>query len=118
MSIIRSKGFANTIWVAAIMGGLLFFGLTNPSKVPSVVLVVGFVVLFGLIFISLNLLLRLSAAYRGASRRRQAALLWGGSLLPVLLLLLQSIGQLTLRDVVTFVGLFVLGGLYLARLAK
>lgn len=87
----------------------IMFG-TNPEQVPPYVSMVIFVALYALI-VALGwfvlALVRFLGAFHWTARRqwRYAAV---GAILPVALLLLQSIGQLTIRDVAL---LFVFGGL-------
>lgn len=99
---------------------LLFLMNTSPSKIPAMFLVVPF---FG-IFITLYLILLEVVRFVGADddqagailrlrRPRLAAAVIAG--LPVLLLVLQSIVELTLWDVLIAVGILLLGYLYIAR---
>jgi len=90
---------------------------TNPEQVPPYVSMVIFLTLYGVV-VSLGwfalALVRFLGAFHWTVKRqwRYAAI---GAILPVALLLLQSIGQLTIRDVAL---LFVFGGLvtlYLRR---
>jgi hypothetical protein len=103
---------------AATWGGLsLFMMLSRPDKLPVIGLIVPFVLLFLALYSSWRLLGLLKARYttevgelRGRPRLGTAICL---SL--VLLLVLQSLGQLTVKDVVTVGAIAVLGYLYLMR---
>jgi hypothetical protein len=100
--------FISGVCLAAL--ALLFIS-TEPTKVPSLVLVIPFL----LIFIILLALFALLFQKRGMSVRRSwriAALCAG---IPLVLLVLQSIGQLTARDLLTMAALFSLSYFYVSR---
>lgn len=89
---------------------ILFFG-TDPNKVPSFVLVLPFLLLFTILLYLIAFLLE----KRGFSNRKslRIAVLCAG--VPIVLLVLQSIGQLTLRDVLVLSALFILSYFYMSR---
>src|SRR3712207_4195191 len=89
--------------------GLLFFTLTNPNSVPLVFLVFGFLILAAIIYCTLRLIGKTTGLSNRVGAQKYSGLLIGGTVLPVALLALQSIGQLTLRDAVTLLILFVAG---------
>jgi hypothetical protein len=101
---------------------LLLFLLTSPSKLPSAVLILPFLLLFIAIYTTVIVVLHL---LRGgeenkivgmrASRPRLIAGLIAG--FPVILLVLQSIGQLTTWDVLTVVALFIVAYFYIIKSA-
>lgn len=105
----------------AILAGCLglLFGVTNPENLPVAIFILVFLVLYGLSY-SLIALLGLGAHNVGLIRwehkkiERTAAF---AAVLPVFLLVLQSIGQLTARDVLLAVGLFGLLFMYISRAA-
>jgi hypothetical protein len=97
------------------LAALILFSLTNPGHVPPAVLVVGFFVLFGIFYSGLRLIGRVTGLQGRLRRLQYNALLIGGAALPVILLALQSIGQLTIRDAVTLVIIFVAGYFYISR---
>jgi hypothetical protein len=85
---------------------------TQPHSLPSIVLIAPFIVMFvGLMFI-VAVLLAWKSGKVTAHHVRLGAIT---ATLPILLLILQSIGQLTVRDVATTGVLFVLGYFYMAR---
>jgi len=102
--------------LAAIGFGLLFFALTDPKTVPSAFFIVG----FGVLMVGLYCLLKLIGRFSGLQARLRPftykTLLIGGTLLPTMLLALQSIGQLTPRDVVTLLVFFAGAYFYVSRL--
>jgi low temperature requirement protein LtrA len=89
---------------------ILLFG-TNPRDVTSVVLVAPFVLIFSALFLSAAYFLRV----KGFTRRAAWAMATFIAMLPTLLLVLQSIGQLTIRDVATIVALFAIIYFYATR---
>lgn len=103
---------------AAAWGFLLaFMTLFRPDNLPVVVLIVPFV----MVYIAFYSFWRLFGLVRARyfvkdgewKPHRQLGMAICGS--AVLLLVLQSLGQLSLRDVVTVIGVIVLGYFYLAR---
>lgn len=89
---------------------ILFFGI-DPNKMPSFLLVLPFVLLFALLLAGIMFVLEKRGV--GSKKSMKIAVLCAS--LPILLLVLQSIGQLTLRDVFTVVLLFVLSYFYILR---
>lgn len=96
---------------------LVFMSLFQPSGLPVIVLIVPFVLLF-VAFMSLWSLLQalyrryLSREKPAIGRKRLGATVCGSA---VLLILLQSLGQLTLRDVGTVAAIAIIGYLYVVR---
>ncbi len=96
---------------------LLFMAFLQPQRLPVVVLIVPFVLLFAAFFALWDLVAALQIKYvsrmaTGSLHRRLGATI---SMSVVLLLVLQSLGQLTMRDVVTLLAAVLIGYLYLAR---
>ena len=86
---------------------------TQPTKLPSAMLIVPFL----LMYVALSLVLALLLAWRSralTSKHVRKGLL--GAALPMLLLVLQSLGQLTVRDVMIIFLLFGVGYFYISRL--
>ncbi len=94
----------------------LFMALTTPGKLPVVMLIVPFILLYIALYSTWNLIgvlkNRFFASKPSSARKPRGMAL---SLSAVLLLVLQSLGQLTLRDVITLLAIVTLGYLYLAR---
>lgn len=96
----------------------LFMMLFQPDKLPVVVLIVPFVLLFMAFYSSWQLLYGFRGRYRakkGLPPKPRKHLGLAVCLSATLLLVLQSLGQLTLKDVLTVVAIVVLGYVYLAR---
>jgi hypothetical protein len=96
---------------------LVFMGIFRPSGLPVVVLIVPFVLLFVAclnLWVSLQLLYGryLTRHERPPKHKRLGATVCGSL---VLLIILQSLGQLTLRDAGTVAAIAVIGYVYMAR---
>jgi hypothetical protein len=98
--------------IIAFSGLLFLLFLTEPAAVPQVVLIVPFVIIFAIIMTLLAMLLGWRQRAVGMKQLQIGAL---GATLPTLLLVLQSVGQLTLRDSLTIFVLFVVTYFYLYR---
>lgn len=91
-----------------------FLALTRPDRLPVVALIVPFVLLFAALYGLWRFLLQLKIRYsaRGRPHPRLGA---GMCVSIVLLLVLQSLGQLSLRDIVIVAALAALSYLYMAH---
>ncbi len=100
--------------VAAWLLLLAFLALTEPIRLPVVVLIVPFVLLFTALFSmwtsAQRIRLRFSA--RGRPHPRLGAVICASA---VMLLALQSLGQLTLRDVLTVLAIVAVSYFYSGR---
>ena len=111
-----SKLTPNKHLVVTLVGVLFILFLlmfTDPKKMPLVILVMPFLLLFITIYSGTKLLL--SQTRLKVNSRRQTMVASASAALPVLLLLFQSIHQLTLRDVLVAVSLVVLVVFYISR---
>jgi hypothetical protein len=95
----------------------VFMVLLQPTSLPVVVLIVPFILLFVALY---NLWILLSLARsryiaRAAAAQPHKQLGVMVCLCAVLLLVLQSLGQLTLRDAVTVAAILVIGYIYVRR---
>ena len=75
----------------------LFFLVFNPNNLPLIMYVVPFVLVFILIYQTTNLLLDVFFSFKPKQKRIIQLVI---SIMPVVMLVIQSITQLTLRDVV------------------
>jgi hypothetical protein len=99
------------------LGIIVLFLTTEPTKLPAAVLTLPFLVLFATIFaISWMVMVRIAHKEQVVPQRRIIAFALLYASLPTLLLLLQSIGQLTIRDTVTLFVLFGVLYFYIARM--
>lgn len=106
------KHIVRMIGAWLLFGGFLVF--FSPNGLPVVFLIVPFALLFIALY-SLWTMMRELVAHRFERPRTHRRLGMAVCLSAVFLLLLQSLGQLTLRDVVTVMILVVLGYLYFGR---
>lgn len=96
----------------ALLALLLFF--TSPTELAIPILITPFLLLFVSLFLILQIILERLA--RNSPHNARTALIV--TCLPILLLALQSVGQLTLRDVLTVGLLFLVGYFYLHRASQ
>jgi hypothetical protein len=92
----------------------VFLVLSQPDKLPVVLLILPFVLLFIALYSLWTLAqqVRVRLLINGKPHRHLGAVVCASV---VLLIVLQSLGQLTLRDVLTIAGIVVIGYLYLGR---
>jgi hypothetical protein len=91
---------------------LLILLSTDPQKLPSVTLILPFI----LLFIALTSVMSFIMGVYGMSRRIRLKICFVGASTPVLLLVLQSLGQLTMRDTLVIFALFGVTYFYMSRL--
>ena len=89
----------------------VLFTATDPKAVPSFMLVFPFLLFFVLLLSLIALLLQKRGWSIGRSLR--IGMLCAG--IPLIMLILQSIGQLTLKDVLTIAALFAVSYFYMSR---
>lgn len=95
MKHIRSRPF--WLSIGLIISDGLFFGLTNPVKVASILVIIGFaLVTLTVYWLSFNVQKVLALYAPWLSRQRKLSLTITGGVAS--LMALQSIGQLTVRD--------------------
>jgi hypothetical protein len=92
-----------------LMAGLLL--CSDPQTLPAIFLIMPFFLLFIIIFLSCMILAR-SIGFTGLTKVRTALTV---AFIPVLLLILQSLGQLTLRDCLAICIFFGIAYFYTAR---
>lgn len=93
--------------------GPIFMSVTNPQTVPLVLLIVPFLWAFLALFVTSWLVLgRVGILSHG---RRRLLLSGIGATLPVLLLVLNSIHQLTMRDFLIVITILTIITIYLSR---
>ena len=87
--------------------------LTDPQMLPSVILIAPFVLIFVALLACIIAVLGL---YGDMPWRRKLRVGLAGAFIPVILLILQSLGQLTIRDVLAVFILFGVVYFYLSKL--
>ena len=85
---------------------------TQPARLPSVVLIVPFILMFAILGLTIALVIAWQKDRMTFKAIRSGCM---AALLPVLLLILQSVGQLTLRDGLTLIALFAITYFYMAK---
>lgn len=113
----KQRAILGSGFLASIVGLTLIFTLTTPDRLPLVVLLVVFFMMYIAFAIALFVGLKIVCALGGFSwsdhyLRRLAQTV---SVVPVFLILLQSIGQLTPQDVLLTLGVGLLAYFYYRR---
>jgi hypothetical protein len=99
--------------VGLLIGTTIFFISVNPGTLPVALILLPFILLFLILLLGSNLLISYFFTISNKSRRVIALAV---SVLPVLLLVIQSITQLTLRDVILTMAILVVIVWYSLRL--
>jgi hypothetical protein len=99
-----------TIGVCVVILLILFLA-TNPNSILPIFLIAPFILLFAILFLLILFVSKMMNLPQ--SRRIRIAVI--GTSIPVLLLILQSIDQLTIRDVLTAASLFLISYFYISR---
>ncbi len=97
----------------ALLGvDIVFFSTTNPNRVPSALLIVGFLLVALSIYALLRLVLAIGSVYGlpVQGRGRRPALFLG--VCAAVMLALQSLGELSLRDVIVLALLGLIAYVY------
>ncbi|HSX35051.1 MAG TPA: hypothetical protein VLF62_05405 [Candidatus Saccharimonadales bacterium] len=97
-----------------MVGLLLLMITTQPERLPPFILVVPFILLCTALAIIFVRIFRWQGMPPGKSLRLGLI----ATSLPMLVLVLQSLGQLTIRDLGTILALFAIAYFYLSRLSK
>ncbi len=105
-------------WTGLLIASFLVLVLTSPRSVPSLLLIVGFIALGGILYAILQIVLAVSGIHSHLSAAARRSIVMLVVVLPVLLVIMQSIGQLSVRDVLTLGSLFAIGVFYVARARK
>jgi hypothetical protein len=105
---------SNKLVVLCTTSLMLLLVSTEPSKLPSILLILPFL----LIFVVLVLLIVGALRWKGLPNARSIRLALLGATLPMLALVLQSLGQLTVRDLITIIVLFAITYFYLSRITR
>jgi hypothetical protein len=93
--------------------GPLFVALTDPTHLPLPLVIIPFAWLFTVLYVSINFVIK--AKWTSASQKRRYIIAGVGGALPVLLLVFESIHQLTARDFFIAAALVACISFYMAR---
>lgn len=110
-AVLRSK---SARWLAVTLAlDIILFGFTDPAKVASIWLVAGFILAIATVYWFFRGSMLIAGVYSKAVRRQARQLAQLLTLAAAVLIALQSMGQLSLRDVLVLVPLLVLGYAYI-----
>jgi hypothetical protein len=106
------------IIVLLLMINVLFFGLINPTTSNSYVVMLGCILIILNIYALVLIITRLVAIFIPVSAATQKRFTLFMSLLLVFMLLMQSIGQLSTRDLIAILPLLAVLYIYLTYISK
>lgn len=98
--------------LALFVADALFFSLVNPENVYAVVIIVGFVLLALTLYALIDFLLALAERVVPFSQHAKKRIALASTLVLTLLIAMQSIGQLTGKDVLAVIPLIVVLSFY------
>ena len=104
--------------LALLVVDSIFFSAINPAKAYALVVIVGFGLLVLTIYAVIDLLLLLVVRIVPLSDLLRKRILTSGTMLLGLLIAMQSIGQLTVKDMFALVPLVLVLGFYLSYQTK
>lgn len=96
----------------------LFFSLINPVKAAAVVTIVGFVLLVITLYVLIDFMLAVSERLIPFSAHAKRRMALATTLVLALLLAMQSIGQLTTKDILAVVPLAIVLSVYFSYMLK
>jgi len=110
----RTTGMKRVVKIVGIAGASLvtIVTTTQPARLPSVVLIVPFVLMFAILALTIALAIAWQQGNMTFKAIRAGCM---AALLPILLIVLQSVGQLTFRDGLTLAALFVITYFYMSK---
>ena len=97
---------------AVLVADGLFFGLVNPHQAPAIMLMAGYLLLAVTVLGAVQLIVQALRWYGGDTQRIGKQVLHYGAAALLLVIALQSTGQLTIRDIMTLVPLTILAFWY------
>jgi hypothetical protein len=96
----------------------LFFSLVNPIQTHAVVIFVGYVLLVLTVYVLIDFLLALSERIIPFSHRTKRRMALATTLVLSLLIAMQSIGQLTVKDVLAVIPLIIVLSIYFSYMFR
>lgn len=96
----------------------LFFSLVNPVQAYAIVIVVGYLLLVLTLYVLIDFLLAVSERIIPFSPHTKRRMALATTLVVALLIAMQSIGQLTVKDVLAVVPLIIVLSIYLSYMLK
>lgn len=110
MHLLKKRG--SKLLLVTLLLDVLFFTSTDPAKVSPLWLIVGFVLAVASLHGLFRILLWATSVYFKAVRKQQRQLAAGFTVLAALLLGMQSMGQLSVKDLLVLTPLCLLGYFY------
>jgi len=107
-------GRSGKIILACMVGLLLLMISTRPTHLPTIMLVTPFILLSTATALTFVRIFR----WQGMAFAKSVRMGLIATSLPMLVLVLQSLGQLTIRDLGTILAIFAIAYFYLSRLSK
>lgn len=107
-------GRSSKIIIGSMVVLLLLMIFTQPTRLPPAFLAVPFLLIGAILATSFVAAFR----WQGMSMAKSLRLGLMGTSLPMLVLVLQTLGQLTFRDLFTIVALFAIAYFYLSRITR
>ncbi|HWT56020.1 MAG TPA: hypothetical protein VN031_03235 [Candidatus Microsaccharimonas sp.] len=104
--------------VALFVIDALFFSLVNPVNAYAIVIVVGFILLIITIYMLIDFFLALGERIIPFSAHTKRRMALATTLVLALLIAMQSIGQLTTKDVLAVIPLVLVLSLYFSYMLK
>ena len=114
----KSRLSKSRLWLGIVSLYLalpLFIMNTNPERLPLPLLLVPFLLFFAGLFVAIYFLGSRVSLLKGLEKRRQFAVSALLAAIPLLLLVFQSLHQLTIRDVLISLGLVIATAFYISR---
>ena len=96
----------------------LFFSLVNPVNAYAIVIVLGFVLLIITIYVLIDFLLALGERIIPFSAHTKRRMALATTLVLALLIAMQSIGQLTTKDILAVIPLAIILSIYFSYMLK
>lgn len=85
------------VLLSSYLLAILYFSAVNPENLSVLFILIPFIIIFGLLYITISLLLDL---FLIIPKKQKHIITLVSSLMPTLLLIIQSITQLTIRDII------------------
>jgi hypothetical protein len=97
---------------------VLFFSLVNPVKAYAIVIIVGFALLVMTLYVLIDFLLALGERIIPFSLSTKRRIAQASTLVLGLLIAMQSIGQLTIKDILAVIPLIIVLSIYFSYMFR
>lgn len=107
------------IWLLGLfVVDVVFFSLVNPVKAYAVVIIIGFALLIATLYVLIDFLLAVGERIIPFSHSTKRRIAQATTLVLGLLIAMQSIGQLTLKDILAVIPLIIVLSLYFSYMFR